>query len=54
MDEIIVGAAKIGAFFGTFLGGALMLYYGRRIAITLDSLFYAIGPLIMAMSFSVT
>ena len=27
--ELVVSAAKLGAFFGTFLGGALMLHYGR-------------------------
>ena len=49
-EEIIVGAAKFGAIFGTFLGGALMLHYGRRIAIASDSLFFLLGPLTMALS----
>lgn len=31
-------------------GGALMLQYGRRIAIALDSVFYALGPLCMALA----
>ncbi|KAL4420816.1 hypothetical protein ABPG75_010472 [Micractinium tetrahymenae] len=48
--ELIVGAAKFGAFFGTFLGGALMLHYGRRKAIAIDSAFFIVGPLIMAAS----
>ena len=48
--ELIVGAAKFGAFFGTFLGGALMLHYGRRKAIAIDSLFFLLGPLVMALS----
>ena len=48
--ELIVGAAKLGAFFGTFLGGALMLHYGRRKAIAIDSIFFLIGPLVMAVS----
>ncbi|CAL5219691.1 g1578 [Coccomyxa viridis] len=50
LEEAIVGAAKIGAFFGTFLGGALMLHYGRRIAIALNSVFYTLGPLTMALA----
>ncbi len=50
----IVGAAKLGACFGAFLGGALMLHYGRRIAITIDSLLFMLGPIIMASSTGVT
>ena len=46
--EVIVAAAKFGAFFGTFLGGGLMLYYGRRTTIALDSVFFMLGPIIMA------
>ena len=46
--EAIVGAAKFGAFFGTFIGGALMLRYGRRIAIALEAVFFVLGPVIMA------
>ena len=48
--EIMVGAAKFGAIFGTFIGGAFMLHYGRRLAIGLDSIFFIVGPLIMAFS----
>lgn len=48
--EAIVGAAKLGAFFGTFLGGALMLRYGRRRAIASNSVAFTLGPLIMAVS----
>lgn len=48
--EVMVGAAKFGAIFGTFLGGAFMLYYGRRLAIGFDSIFFFVGPLIMAFS----
>ena len=48
--EIMVGAAKFGAIGGTFLGGALMLYYGRRLTIGLDSTFFILGPVIMAFS----
>lgn len=51
--EAIVGAAKFGAFFGTFLGGAAMLRYGRRKTIALDSLFFIAGPLVMAASMGV-
>eukprot|EP00891_Asterochloris_glomerata_P006599 jgi/Astpho2/6599/fgenesh1_pm.00101_%23_4_t len=54
MVEMVVGAAKIGAVFGTFLGGAMMLYYGRRKTIGIDSLFYMTGPIIMAASWDVT
>lgn len=43
-----MGAAKFGAVPGTFLGGALMLHYGRRPAIAADSLFFLVGPVIMA------
>lgn len=38
---------------GTFLGGALMLHYGRRAAIGIDSLFFIAGPLIMALALGV-
>ena len=48
MVELIVAAAKIGAFFGTFFGGGLMLYYGRRTTIALDSVFFMLGPITMA------
>lgn len=48
----MVGAAKFGAIFGTFLGGAFMLHYGRRLAIGFDSIFFFVGPLIMAFSAS--
>lgn len=53
MSEFIVAAAKIGAVAGTFLGGALMLYYGRRPAIAADSFFFIVGPIIMATSWNV-
>lgn len=49
-QEAIVGAAKLGAFGGTFLGGAAMLRYGRRRAIGLQAGFFVAGPLIMAVS----
>jgi len=48
-----VGATKVGAVFGTFLGGALMVHYGRRVAIALDSVFFMAGPLVMAASYSI-
>jgi MFS family permease len=48
VEGIIVGVAKFGAFFGTFLGGALMLYYGRRPTIALDTVFFVLGPVVMA------
>jgi MFS family permease len=37
-----------GAFFGTFLGGALMLRHGRRVAIAAQAAFFAGGPILMA------
>ena len=52
-DELIVGATKVGAVFGTFLGGGLMVHYGRRVAIALDSVFFVLGPLVMAASHSI-
>ena len=52
-DELVVGATKVGAVFGTFLGGALMVHYGRRVAIALDSVFFVLGPLVMAASHSI-
>lgn len=46
--QVVVAAAKAGGFFGTFLGGGAMLYYGRRTTIALDSLFFMVGPIAMA------
>jgi MFS family permease len=48
VKEAIVGAAKLGAVAGTFLGGALMLRYGRRPAIALQAVFFTAGPMLMA------
>jgi MFS family permease len=50
----IVGAAKLGAVAGTVLGAALMLYYGRRPAIAVDSAFFVAGPLVMAGAWGVS
>lgn len=50
VTEAIVGAAKFGAFFGTFIGGASMLRYGRKHAMTLNGLFFTLGPVLMALS----
>lgn len=50
IEELIVAAAKLGAVAGTFLGGALMLHWGRRRALLADSLLFAVGPLVMALS----
>ena len=47
-EEVIVGMAKLGAVFGTFVGGALMQDVGRRRAIAWNSVFFLLGPLIMA------
>lgn len=46
--EAIVGAAKLGAAAGTFLGGAAMARYGRRRAIGLSSAAFVLGPVMMA------
>lgn len=54
VEGLIVGAAKLGACFGAFLGGALMLHYGRRIAITIDSVLFMLGPIIMATAAGAT
>ncbi len=50
LQETIVGALKFGAFVGTFIGGALMLRYGRRPAIAATSVTGVLGPVIMAAS----
>ena len=47
-EEIIVGMAKLGAVFGTFLGGALMQQCGRKKAIAWNSVFFIAGPVVMA------
>ena len=47
-EEIIVGMAKLGAVFGTFLGGALMQQCGRKRAIAWNSVFFIAGPVVMA------
>ena len=52
--ELIVSGAKFGAFFGTFIGGAIMHKYGRRMAILASSVVFTIGPLMMAFSSSWT
>eukprot|EP01025_Chloroclados_australasicus_P020434 TRINITY_DN2152_c0_g2_i5.p1 TRINITY_DN2152_c0_g2~~TRINITY_DN2152_c0_g2_i5.p1 ORF type:complete len:868 (-),score=96.24 TRINITY_DN2152_c0_g2_i5:476-3079(-) len=46
--ETIVAMAKFGAVFGTFIGGAMMLYYGRRKALAINGIFFLIGPIVMA------
>ncbi|KAG2489392.1 hypothetical protein HYH03_012034 [Edaphochlamys debaryana] len=47
---LVVGAAKIGAAAGTFLGGAAMARYGRQRALAANSLAFTMGPLIMALA----
>ena len=49
-SEVIVGTAKLGAVFGTFIGGALMVEFGRRKAISWSGLFFLLGPICMAGS----
>ena len=48
--ELVVGGAKIGAVFGTFVGGGLMHRLGRRKAIALSAGFFGAGPLLMAFA----
>ena len=52
-DACIVGAAKVGAVIGVFLGGAYMYRHGRKAAILADSIFFTLGPLVMASAVSV-
>lgn len=52
MEEFVVGSAKLGAVLGTFLGGGLMVCYGRRATIAMDSFFFVLGPITMAFSSS--
>lgn len=47
-EEVIVGMAKLGAVFGTFIGGALMQHLGRKRAIAWNSAFFIAGPVVMA------
>ena len=47
-EEVIVGMAKLGAVFGTFVGGAVMQEHGRRKAIAWNAAFFLLGPFIMA------
>ena len=49
----VVGSAKAGAVLGTFFGGAYMYRYGRLKAIAVDSVFFVVGPVIMAVAQSV-
>lgn len=50
----IVGSAKAGAVLGTFFGGAYMYRYGRLKAIAVNSIFFIVGPLVMAFAQSVS
>ena len=47
--SIIIGAAKIGAVFGTLLAGFL-LDIGRRTSVGIVCGFFILGPLIMALA----
>ena len=51
--QLVVGAAKIGAVGGTFAGGALMLHYGRKKAMAINSVFFLAGPAIMAAAVNI-
>lgn len=48
--EIVVAGTKIGAVFGTFVGGWMMQKFGRRIALTALTTFFIIGPVVMAVA----
>lgn len=50
VNEVIVGAAKLGAVVGTILGAAVMSRFGRRIALLFDTVFFVLGPVIMVAS----
>lgn len=52
-SQAIVGAAKLGAVLGTFIGGTCMLYFGRRKSIAIDSIFFFVGPVMMACAWNV-
>jgi MFS family permease len=52
-EEMIVGAAKFGAIFGTFFGGFTMHSYGRRKSIAVSGIFFIVGPLLMAVATSI-
>ena len=45
--EIVVAGTKIGAVFGTFIGGWLMSKFGRKIALTAITGFFIAGPVVM-------
>lgn len=49
-EELIVAGTKFGAVPGAFLGAVLMLAYGRRLCIALDSIPYVVGPVMMALA----
>lgn len=53
-EAAIVGSAKAGAVLGTFFGGAYMYRYGRLKAIAVDSIFFIVGPVLMAAAQSVS
>eukprot|EP00892_Ulva_mutabilis_P011254 jgi/Ulvmu1/8500/UM044_0034.1 len=53
-EAAIVGAAKAGAVLGTFFGGAYMYRFGRLKAIAVDSVFFVVGPLVMAVAQNVS
>ena len=53
-QELVVGMLKLGAALGTFVGGALMFQYGRRITILVCSAFFVVGPTAMALAWHVS
>ena len=48
--EIVVAGTKIGAIFGTFIGGLLMFKLGRKLALTIITAFFILGPIVMAVA----
>jgi MFS family permease len=48
LDELIVGIAKLGAVLGAFVGAVLMKY-GRKLAMIWDAAFFLVGPCVMTV-----
>ncbi len=49
VDEVIVGAAKLGAVLGAFVGSLTMKVCGRRVAMISDVFFFIFGPICMVV-----
>ncbi len=44
-----MAGTKFGAIIGTFVGGALMQKWGRKVALTSVTFFYILGPIVMSV-----